>query len=87
MASNIKAPPVLTDEDDYLSWKNDIEVWQLFTDMEAKKQGPAVYLTLTGCAREGVRDLLPADVGKTDGLKKILDKLDSIYLQDANTQA
>ena len=87
MASNIEAPPVLKEEDDFLSWKNDIEVWQLFTDMEAEKQGPAVYLTLTGRAREGVCGLLPADLGKNDGLKKILDKLDSIFLQDANTRA
>ena len=32
-------------------------------------------------------NILPADLGKNDGLKKILDKLDSIFLQDANTRA
>ena len=34
----LKAPPVFTEEDDYISWKNDIEVWEMFTDLEGKKE-------------------------------------------------
>ena len=34
--------------------------------------GPAVYLTLTGHAREAVRDLKPADIGKETGLDEII---------------
>ena len=83
----LKAPPVFTEEDDYISWKNDIEVWQMFTDLEGKKRGPAVYLTLTGRARDAVRELSTADIGRDNGLKKIIDKLDTLFLQDENTRA
>ena len=81
-----KAPPVFNEEEDYLNWKNDLEVWKLFTDTE-KKMGPAVYLTLTGHAREAVRDLKPADIGKETGLDGIIVKLDAVYLKDENTRA
>ena len=64
-----------------------MEVWKLFTDTEKKKMGPAVYLTLTGRAREAVRDLKPADIGKETGLDEIIVKLDAVYLKDENTCA
>ena len=49
--------------------------------------GPAVYLTLTGRAREAVRDLKPADIGKETGLDEIIVTLDAVYLKDENTRA
>ena len=53
MASNnhLKAPTVFQEDEDYLGWKDDVEIWQMFTSLEKKKQGPAVYLSLTGRAR------------------------------------
>ena len=86
-ASQIKAPPVFNEKEDYLNGKNDLEVWKLFTDTGKKKMGPAVYLTLTGRAREAVRDLNPADIGKETGLDEIIVKLDAVYLKDENTHA
>ena len=47
--------------------------------------GPTVYLTLTGRAREAVRDLKPADIGKEAGLDEIIVKLHAVYLKDENT--
>ena len=52
-----------------------------------KKRGPAVYLTLTGRARDAVRELSTADIGRDNGLKKIIDKLDTLFLQDENARA
>ena len=50
--------------------------------------GPAVYLTLTGHAREVViRDLKTTDIGKQTGLDEIIVKLDVVYLKDENTCA
>ena len=83
----LKAPPVFKEEDDYMSWKNDIEVWQMFTDIDQKKRGPAVYLSLTGKAREAVRDIKPAELGGNDGVEKILEKLDGLFLKDHSTRA
>ena len=73
MASNkLMAPPVFNEEEDYMAWKNDIEVWQMYTDLDRKKQGPAVYLSLTDRAREVVRSIKPAELAENDGLKKII---------------
>lgn len=85
--STLKTPPVLVDETTYAEWKNDVQIWQLFTDLAKKKQGPAVYLSLTGHARECVRDLTPAVIGGDDGVQAITDKLDTLFLQDENTLA
>ena len=52
--TNVKMPPVLESEDSYIEWINDLKIWQLFTDLPKAKQGPAVYLSLTGRARECV---------------------------------
>ena len=85
--SQIEAPPVFNEEEDYLNWKNDLEVWKLFTETKKRKMRPAVYSTLTGCAREAVRDLKPTDIGKETGLDEIIAKLDAVYLKDENTRA
>ena len=83
----LKTPPVLVDEDGYGEWLNDVKIWQLFTDLEKKKQGPALYLTLTGRARECVRELTPEVIGGDDGVKKIIEKLDKLFMKDQNTRA
>ena len=85
--AQMKAPPVFDDDEDYSSWRNDVEIWQMFTELPAKKQGPAVYLSLKGRAREAVRDLSPIEIGDDDGLKTIMTKLDSIFLKEKNTRA
>ena len=48
--ASLKQPPVFDPDggDSYENWKNDIEVWRLFTKDETKRQGPAVYLSLKG---------------------------------------
>ena len=83
----LKAPPVFSEDDDYLSWKNDITVWQMFTDLDKKKQGFAVYLAMTGRAREAVREIPTRELGADDGLTKIIQKLDSLFLKDESTRA
>ena len=84
---SIKAPPIFNEGDDYLSWKSDISVWEIFTDYAAERRGPAVYLALTGKAREAAREIPANDLAGADGVKTITDKLDEIYLKDKNTQA
>ena len=84
--NNLKAPPVLVDEDSYEEWKSDLHIWELYNDMEKKRQGPAVYLGLTGRARECIRDLRPDEIGAEGGVKKITDKLDTLFKKDINTQ-
>ena len=79
---SIKAPPVFAEDDDYLSWKNDLAVWEMFTDYAAEKRGPAVYLVLSGKARDAVREIPAANLAVAGGVKVITDKLDGIYVKD-----
>ena len=79
MASSLKAPPLFTDEITYGDWKNDLEIWQSFTDLDKKKQGPALYLTLTEKAKTCIRGLTAKDLAVDNGVKLILDKLDPIF--------
>ena len=82
----LKTPPILQDEESYLEWKEDLLVLELFTYLEKKKRGPAVYLTLSGHAHDCVRDLELVEIGGEDGVKKIVAKLDKVFLKDKDTQ-
>ena len=87
MGSRLKAPPVFDPEEDlYESWKNELGMWEVFTDAESKKRGPIVYMQLRGKAKEAVRSLTPDELHVDDGLKLIIDKLDAIFLKDKNTR-
>ena len=85
----IKYPPVFDpdEDDDYVSWKNDVEVWKLYTNEDKKKLGLAIYLSLKGKARDAVRELKPQDLGNDDGYDIVIRKLDSVYLKDETTRA
>ena len=78
MASNYKAPPTLGDSTVYENWKKDIKIWQGFTDLPKKKQRPAIYLTLSGKAREAVLEL---DIEKLNdsGVDNVLKHLDKLF--------
>ena len=80
----LKSPPTLLNEDFYGEWKHDLTIWQMYTDLPRNKQGPAVFLTLTGRARDCIRDLQPEEIGHENGVKKITDKLDTLFLKDEN---
>ena len=74
------------EEDDYLNWKADILIRKMFTDTAAKKQGPAVILTLTGRVGKAACQLSAHDIGSDNSLK-IINKSDTLFLQDKNTRA
>ena len=84
MATATKTPPELYNDVNYEDWKRDVEIWKMFTDLEKKKQGPALYLSLKGNAKECVRELKPADIGGEDGFQLILNKLDTVYEDNIN---
>ena len=87
--TSIKSPPVFNpnEDDDYISWKNDVGIWKLVTDLKEDKIGAAVYLALQGKAREIARELKPEDIGTKHGYDLILKVLDAVYLKDESTRA
>ncbi|MGL5730564.1 MAG: hypothetical protein ACRCX5_05520, partial [Bacteroidales bacterium] len=47
-----------------------------------KKQALAIALSLTGRARNAALEISANDLNKDDGMKTILDKLDSVFLKE-----
>ena len=60
----------------------ELAIWQLYTDLDKKKQGPALTLSLTGKARDCVLELPVDDIGTEGSVKKIIDRRDKLFLKD-----
>ena len=80
--NNFKAPPVLTKDIPYNTRKKELAIWQVFTCIDKKKQAPAIFLTLTGKAREAARELPIENLTDDFGIKNLLIALDTLYLKD-----
>ena len=80
--SNSKVPPKFEDESEYEAWKKDVEIWCLLTDLSEEKQALAIHLGLTGRARMASSELSVKELSDKTGVKALLTKLDSMFLQD-----
>ena len=83
MGSNLKkTPPVLSKASSYEDYKKLLELWTKFSSLDKNEQGTAVLLSLEGKAQEAVLELDSDVITSDDGVSKIIDRLDKIYLQD-----
>ena len=87
MSMNIKTPPSLAKCSSYETQLKEIKIWQTFTDLAVKKQGPAIFLTLEGRAREAVLELDVDKISAESGVQEIINKLDTLYLKDKTQSA
>ncbi len=76
-----KIPPVFDEKKSYESWKNEVEIWRLVTDLDKKKQALAVALSLMGRARDSVMEIAAGDLNKDDGMTTLLTKLALAYTE------
>ena len=75
----------MTDGLSYEDWKTDLTIWENSTEIEKKRQGSIVFLSLKGKATETVRaSVLPEDLSKEDGVKAITKALDKLFLKEAS---
>ena len=77
-----KAPPTLEKGDNYEKWKRKLQIWQSFTELDKKKQGPALFLSLCESDQDAILEIPDADVSSETGVTKILQILDQRYLLD-----
>lgn len=80
MAANYKNPPTFDEGKPYESWKNEVEMWIRVTELSKKKQALAVALGLTGRAREAAMEIPVTDLNEDNGMTKLLEKLDGLFL-------
>ena len=86
MASKYFAPPALL-KDKYSTWRKEMKIWELVTSLDKTKQALIVFLSLEGKAREAVLELDTAVLNSEDGMKKLYEKLDTLFLEDVNQSA
>ena len=67
-------------EDNYEEFKKELRIWDSFTDLDKKKRGPAVYLSLDKKSKQAVSQLTPENLNEEDGLQQIIQKLDDVCL-------
>ena len=83
MGSNFKkSPPVLSKASSYEDYKKLLELWTKFSSLDKKEQGTAVLLSLEGKAQEAVLEIDSDIISSEDGVTKIIERLDKIYLKD-----
>ena len=78
----MKTPPKFEEGSCYESWKRDVNLWTKLTDLDKKKQATAIYLSLTGQARNLASEIPAEDLEKETGVNTLIVKLDSLYLAD-----
>ena len=80
--ANTKVPPRFENGVEYESWKKDIEIWCLLTELDKSKQALAIHLGLTGRARMATSEIPVAQLSSNDGVKTLIAKLDGLFLVD-----
>ena len=71
----------------YEAWKKELAIWTTFTDLDKKKQGPAIFLSLNGKPRASVLELDVGIISGDKGVEAILEQLDKLYLKDRHQTA
>ena len=76
------APPRLTEDLGYRSWKNKVLMWKLVCGIDKKEQGIIILLqSLTGNkkAEKAVANLTAENLFNDNGLNIVLEKLDAVF--------
>ena len=80
MASGFKNPPSFGDgQNSYESWRNELKMWELVTDLKAEKQAFAVILSLKGQAKAIALELDKIKLNAANGIEYLLEQLDPVF--------
>ena len=82
MTTSYKNPPALDEDKSYETWKSEIDIWRLMTDVEKERQALALVLSLSGQARQRALEIEVADLNKADGVDTLLESLEELFLKD-----
>ena len=65
----------------YSTWKKEMQIWEMATCVEKVKRALIMFLSLEGKAREAVLELDIAVLNSKDGMEKVYEKLDTLFLE------
>ena len=82
--SSYKNPPKLTDSLPYEQWTKEIKLQAICSKVEKKEQAAAITLSLEGRARDAALELTIEELNSDEGLAKLIQKLDGLFLKDIN---
>ena len=63
-----------------------IDISRKFINLEPGKQGPAIVLSLQGEAQDAILELDTTVISGTDGVNKIIERLNRLYKKDELTE-
>ena len=75
--------PSLDDESDYCRWKKAVAVWKLGTAAKKEQQAARLIGYMQGRAYEAALQIKPEVLGAADGVDKLTEELDKLFLKDA----
>ena len=81
-----KNPPSLEKDKDYQQFKNEVKMWELVTDLDKKKRGLALALSLQDKPREVALQMDPAKLNADDGVQVLIAELDKVFEKDKLNQ-
>ena len=79
----VDSVPVLNSAEQFEEWKRDIQVWQAITNIKQAKHGPILYRALEGQAKKACSGLPIEEICGQDGVRLILDKLETVFAKDS----
>ena len=77
-------PTNLKNIDNFEEWLHETEIWQCLTDLDKKKQGPTIYLSLDDKIGKTCSDIQVKDLNDDDGVKILITKLKFLFAKDIN---
>ena len=76
-------PPFDRNRDNYQKWKKKITVWRLITEIEKKKQGGLIALSIDDDTQDTILEAVSSeDLAKDTGADTVIRKLDEMFMLD-----
>ena len=84
---DFKASPTLGKDSLYVNWQKEIKIWEAFTSVPKEIRALAIFMTLTGEAREAILNMDIEKLTEKMGVNNLMAGLDKMYLKDESSQA
>ena len=74
--------PVLDDKAEYSTWKKEVQIWMISTNLAKNKQAAKLIMNMRGKPREVAVNMGITDIQGDDCMAKLFEALDKLYSKD-----